>query len=152
MPKHRPYAPVPMPPDDLSPTLDPGNLPVTGKKRQKELNDIVDKTHLDLARQEGLRIKQGHASYAEQSMTTTAITNIDKSITHLAQVREEPERDEWATKRIHRATDHLADDTERRQRGIAEAVSREITNVARKPIEPDEVAEPTFLDKLTGNT
>lgn len=152
MPKHPPYAPVPMPPDDLTPTLDPGHLPVTGKKSEKELEDIRNKTYLDLAKQEALRLKQAHASYAEQSMVTTTVTNLNASITHLAQVRDEPGRSDWAKKRIERGTDYLADDTERRQRGTAEAVSREITNVARKPIEPDEVAEPSFLDKLRGNT
>lgn len=152
MPKHPPYAPVPMPPDDLTPTLDPKHLPVTGKKSQQELEDIVNKTHLDLAKQEALRLKQGHASYAEQSMVATAVTNFDASITHLAQVRDAPGRSDWAKKHIERGTDYLADDTERRQRGIAEGSSREIANVARKPIEPDEVAEPGFFDKLMGNT
>ena len=154
MPKHPPYAPVPRQPDDIDPAdgiINPDSLPIKDKRRRQQVDEVRDKALVAATIQQGLELKQRMAARAESRMTQNAGDEIATTVEHLDEIRSEPGRSSWAQKKIERATDQLADDTERRTRGLTEGVSREITEVARKPLTPNEIEEePTFLERLLG--
>jgi hypothetical protein len=152
MPRDPGYAPVPMPPDEIDPSLDgalvdPEAIRGLKKKTRKQLQQVRDKAIVDAAQQHGMRLKHRLASQIEDDMTTTAGDNLSSTIDHLEDIREQPGRGTWAKKRMEGATDRLAGDTERRQRAIAEGVGRQVSDIARKRIDPDE-EDPSLLERL----